>query len=371
MATVQPLPLDFDFETPELLKATITAARALSKLQGIAQTIPNQEILLSTLILQEAQESSAIENIITTQKDLLVSRGVAAEKLNPSVKEVRRYEDAVRLGFNLVKEEGLVLTRHIVKVQKLLKGDDAGLRRVPGTVLRNAKTGEIVHEPPQHIDEINTLMGNLEQYLNNASLQEIDPLIKMAVIHHQFETIHPFFDGNGRTGRILNVLYLIKEGLLDLPILYLSRFIVEHKGEYYRHLAEARLSEKGYQSYVLWMLEGVRITANFTVDVIERLRDLMKNYKQRLRALDAKVYSQDLLNNIFKYPYTKVAFVMEDLSVTRPTATRYLKVLVDAGLLEVEQIGRNKFYINSALLELLTRPVMSDNEVSIESVNRD
>ena len=370
MASIQPLPLEYDFETPELFKATIAAARALSKLQGIAQTIPNQEILLSTLILQEAQESSAIENIITTQKDLLVSRGLSVERLHPAVKEVRRYEDAVRLGFKLVKEEGLVLSRHIIRVQKLLKGDDAGLRRAPGTVLKNSRTGEIVHEPPQHIDDITNLLGNLEQYLNDASMQNVDPLIKMAIIHHQFETIHPFFDGNGRTGRILNVLYLIKEGLLDLPILYLSRYIVEQKGAYYKHLAEARLSEKGYQAYVLWMLHGVQITALYTVSVIERLRDLMKRYKQRLRELDPKVYSQDLLNNIFKYPYTKVSFVMNDLQVARPTATRYLKVLVGEGMLEVEQIGRNKFYINTELLDLLTRPVIADSEASVESVSR-
>ena len=362
------LPLKYDLETPTLMRATIAAARALSKLHGIAQTIPNQEILLSTLILQEAQESSAIENIITTQQDVLVSRGADVNRLNPAVKEVRRYEDAVRLGFRLVQQDGLLLTRHIVEIQRLLKGDQAGLRRVPGTVLKNSLTGEVVHTPPQHPDEIDALMSNLERFLNDADMQEADPLIKMAVAHHQFETIHPFFDGNGRTGRIINVLYLIKEGLLDLPILYLSRYIVERKGEYYEHLASARLSEEGYQAYVAWILEGVRLTSDYTVQVIEQLRDLMGTFKRRIRELDAKVYSQDLLNNVFKYPYTKVNFVRKDLNVSRPTATRYLNILVDGGLLVKQKIGRDNFYINVALLRLLTRPASAATVAQVESV---
>ncbi len=350
------------------MRATIAATRALSKLHGVAQTIPNQEILLSTLILQEAQESSAIENIITTQRDLLTSRGIGTERLDAAVKEVRRYEDAVRLGFDFIQEDELLLNRHILKIQELLKGDGAGFRKQPGTVLQNAATGEVVHEPPQHPDEVVALMSNLEQYINDNSLQDLDPLIKMAIIHHQFETIHPFYDGNGRTGRIINVLYLIKEKLLDLPVLYLSRYIVADKGAYYTHLAEARGSEEGYRKYVLWMLRGVRETATYTEGIIARLRALIAEYKSRIRKLDARMYSQDLLNNLFKYPYTKVAFVERDLQVSRPTAARYLKKLVSAGLLEVERIGRQDFYINFELVELLTRPVDVDDTESVESV---
>jgi Fic family protein len=228
-------------------------------------------------------------------------------------------------------------------------------------------TGAIVHTPPQHSQEIDELMSNLQKYLNDPDMHKVDPLIKMAVAHHQFETIHPFYDGNGRTGRIINVLYLIKEGLLDLPILYLSRYIVERKGAYYEHLASARLSEKGYQAYVAWILEGVRSTSDYTVDVIERLRGLMSKYKRQMREIDTKVYSQDLLNNIFKYPYTKVPFVMKDLNVSRPTASRYLSILVEGGLLRREKIGRDNFFINDELLTLLTRPIYADRVVPVES----
>lgn len=368
MPTVDPLPLRYDLDTPDILRATIAAARALSKLQGIAQSIPNQDILLSTLVLQEAQESSAIENIITTQRDLLVSRGIATERLDPAVKEVRRYEEAVRVGFDRIREHKLLLTRHIVEVQKVLKGDEAGLRRIPGTVLNNELTGEIVHEPPQHPNEIDALMANLERYVNAPEPLLKDPLIRMAVAHHQFETIHPFYDGIGRTGRIINVLYLVKEGLLDLPILYLSRYILSEKGSYYRHLAAARESEAGYRSYVLWMLRGVHQTADFTVGLIERLQQLMRDYKQRLRKLDSRMYSQDLLNNIFRYPYTKSAFLVRDLGISRPTATRYLKRLVEGGLLIDEKIGRERYYVNVELLGLLTRPAAAEDVPAVESI---
>ena len=270
---------------------------------------------------------------------------------NASAKEVSRYADALKQGFNLVRNQKIITQNHILTIQKILEQNDAGYRSVPGTALVNDKTGKTVYTPPQDKDTILRLMDNVVGFINDDSLSEVDPLTKMALLHFQFETIHPFYDGNGRTGRILNILYLVQQDLLDLPILYLSRFIIQRKGDYYRLLQEVR-DKENWEEWILYMLEGVEETAKQTIHIISQMRILMQEYKHRIRKDLPKIYSQDLLNNLFKHPYTKIEFVMEDLDVSRLTATRYLNLLVDAGLLQKQKVGKSNFYINEPLYNL-------------------
>ena len=233
-----------------------------------------------------------------------------------------------------------------------MKKNNAGFRKVPGTALKNSTTGEIIYTPPQDYDTILELMRNLEQFINDETLSDFDPLVKMAIIHYQFESIHPFYDGNGRTGRIVNVLYLVMNELLDLPVLYLSRYIILHKGDYYKLLQEVR--EIGnWENWVLYLLNGVEETAKETNVLIVKIRELIFEYKNLLRD-NYKFYSQDLLNNLFKHPYTKIEFVVNDLGVSRITASKYLTQLSKDGLLRREKLGTGNYYVNEKLIELLT-----------------
>ena len=248
-----PLPHSVDLETKAVLKQLSASHRALAELKGIASTIPNEQILISTLTIEEAKDSSIIENIVTTYDELFRAEDLGADKISEATKEVRSYATALRYGFDEVKAKKIITNKLIQKMQEILVMNNAGFRKQVGTVLKNAATQAVIYTPPQHPDEILDLMANLERYINDDDMQDIDPLIKMAIIHHQFESIHPFYDGNGRTGRIINVLYLVSKDLLDLPILYLSRYIVSTKNAYYRYLQEVR--EIGnWESYVLYML---------------------------------------------------------------------------------------------------------------------
>jgi Fic family protein len=345
------LPPQMDLETKAVLKKLALANRYLGELKGKVPTIPNENILINTLALQEAKDSSAIENIITTHDELYKSLLFENLFSNAAAKEVSRYADALKEGFQLVRKQKLITQKTILTIQKILEQNDAGYRRLPGTALINEATGKTVYTPPQDFDSINKLMGNLIDFINDEHMSELDPLIKMALLHFQFETIHPFYDGNGRTGRILNILYLVQQDLLDIPILYLSRFIIQRKGDYYRLLQEVR--DKGNcEEWVLYVLEGVEQTAKETIEVIGSIRSLMQDYKQRIRSDFGKIYSQDLLNNLFKHPYTKIEFVMDELDVSRLTARRYLGLLVDAGYLKKRKIGISNFYINEPLYQL-------------------
>lgn len=348
---VKPLPPDGDLETKAILKRLASAHRFLAELKGKAATIPNENILINTLALQEAKDSSAIENIITTHDELYKAQLFENLFSNASAKEVSRYAAALKEGFNLVRTHKIISTSHILTIQKTLEQNDAGFRRVPGTALINDATGETVYTPPQDFQTIADLMSNLVSFINDNLLSELDPLIKMALIHFQFETIHPFYDGNGRTGRILNILYLVQQELLDLPILYMSRFIINRKGDYYRFLQKVRDSGS-WEEWVLYMLEAVEETAKQTIEIISNIRILMQDYKHRIRKELPKIYSQDLLNNLFKHPYTKIEFVMQELGVTRLTATRYLNLLVISGFLKKQKIGVSNFYINEPLYQL-------------------
>ena len=346
------LPLSIDLETKPVLKKLAKAHQALAELKGITGIIPNQSILINTLSLQEAKDSSAIENIITTHDELYKSDVAAKQFASYEAKEVHSYAAALRNGYEKIKKNGLLLNTHILEIQHTLEGSRAGFRKLPGTVLKNDKTGEVVYSPPQQEKQILELMDNLEQFMNDDALSDVDPLTKMAIIHHQFESIHPFYDGNGRTGRIINILYLVKYGLLDTPVLYLSRYINQNKSEYYRLLQAVR-DQQVWEAWVLYMLEGVEQTAHQTVRLVQKMKDLMQHHKHKMREDLPKVYSQDLLNNLFRHPYTKIDFVMNEIQVTRITATKYLDGLVRIGLLSKHKMGRESYYMNDALFELL------------------
>jgi Fic family protein len=347
------LPLQIEFETKAVLKKLTAAHKQLAEFKGVIKSIPNQNILLETLTLREAKESAAIENIISTFAEVYQSSVYSNLFATPAAKEVHLYAEALKQGFALIQTSGLLTNNHILEIQSVIEQNNAGFRKLPGTKLLNDKTGEIVYMPPQDAIEIENLMVNLEAFINNDALMDIDPLIKMAIIHHQFETIHPFYDGNGRTGRIINILYLINKKLLDLPVLYLSRYIISRKNEYYKHLQEVRETGE-WESWILFILDGVESTAREGIILINGIQKAMQKYKQALKSKLPKLYSQDLLNNLFKYPYTKIEFIERDLVVSRSTAIRYLEELVKNEFLEKQKMGRESYYVNKPLYQLLS-----------------
>jgi len=338
------------FDSPIILKKLAESSRLLAELKGVAVSIPNQGILINTLGLQEAKDSSEIENIVTTH-DELFKNDLLPESVNSSTtKEVLRYRQALRVGFKQVSETDLLTNNHILLIQAELEQNNAGFRKLPGTSLKNLQ-GEVIYEPPQDPDEIIQLMNQLERFINDSALYEVDPLIKMALIHHQFESIHPFYEGNGRTGRIINVVYLVKERLLNTPVLYLSNYIARNKSEYYRLLQAVR-DEDAWEEWVAYMLDAVRDTSEQAIKKVNKIKEALYDYKHRIRD-KYKFYSQDLINNLFAHPYTKIEFVMRDLNVSRLTATKYLDVLADAGFLDKRKIGRINYYINTSLNQIL------------------
>ncbi len=347
------LPLSIDVESKTILKSLPSAHAALAELKGVASTIPNQIILVNTLGLQEAKDSSAIENIITTHDDLYKTELNFDSFKSLEAKEVQNYVSALKKGFELVKSKKLITSNIVIKIQEELERNNAGFRKLPGTSLKNSTTGEVVYTPPQNIDEIKRLMTNLENFINDKSMCDYDPLVKLAIIHFQFESIHPFYDGNGRTGRIINILYLILEGLQNLPILYLSNYIIHNKTDYYRCLQQVR-DDENWEEWILFIIRGIEITSRETINLIYQIRELMSEYKYKLRD-NYKFYSQDLLNNLFKHPYTKIEFIVNDLTVSRITAANYLNKLAEDGLLRKERIGTGNYYVNERLFELLAR----------------
>jgi Fic family protein len=346
------LPLQHDVESKAVLRKLALAHKALAELNGVAETIPNEVIVLNTLSLQEAKDSSAIENIITTHDELFSSDSIAHQFASTAAKEVYNYATALKEGFAIVRKKQLITCNQIIEIQSILEETKSGFRKLPGTALKNGETGETVYTPPQSHDEIVTLMSNLENFINDETLTDIDPLVKMAIIHHQFESIHPFYDGNGRTGRIINILYLVKEDLLHLPILYLSRYINQNKGNYYHLLQETRVTQN-WEPWLLFILEAVEQTSIQTTGIIRGIKKLMMEYKQKIRTELPKIYSQDLINNLFKHPYTKIEFLVQDLNISRQTASKYLEQLIELKLVTLHKIGKENFYINTALYEFL------------------
>jgi Fic family protein len=351
--SISQLPLSgIDIESKAVLRKLARAHQALAELKGVAATIPNESILINTLALQEAKDSSAIENIITTQDELFQSDAASKNFATVAAKEVHYYADALRHGFELVKAQGLLTNNHIIKIQSTLEDNNAGFRKLPGTALKNDATGETIYSPPQEPQEIIDLMANLENFINDNSICDWDSLTKMAVIHHQFESIHPFYDGNGRTGRIINILYLVKQDLLKIPVLYLSRYINQNKSDYYRLLQAVR-TDNAWEEWVLFILNGVETTSRQTIILIDDIRRLMLTTKQKMRTELPKIYSQDLLNTLFRHPYTKIEFVARELRIHRNTAVKYLEELVRVGLLSKHRLGKENYYINDVLFNLL------------------
>jgi Fic family protein len=349
------LPPPGELETPAVLREVAKAHRHLAELKGRAGSIPNQAILIDTLSLQEAKASSEIENIVTTQDELFQASLFLDGPGSPAAKEVASYRDALKRGFDSLHDNrGLLTNNAIIEMFRVLKGTQEEFRATPGTALKNEATGELVYVPPQDRDEIVVHMTALERFINDDAASELDPLVKMALIHHQFESIHPFSDGNGRIGRIINVLYLTRVGLLEIPVLYLSRYITANKADYYRLLQAVR-DDGEWEPWLLYMLRAVSETSQQTLALIEGVRLLMADYKRRLRADPTIRYSQDLLNNLFRHPYTRIEFLQADLDITRQTAAKYLDQLAGAGFVEKHQQGRNNYYINTPLIELFVR----------------
>jgi Fic family protein len=347
------LPLDVDLETKPVLRRLNLANRKLAELKGVAQTIPNESILINMLVLQEAKDSSEIEGIVTTHDKLFCANIELKDfTMDVSTKEAINYSKALNQGFQLIRKDRLLTIDRIKDVQHIvLQGNNTGFRSIVGTTLER-NDGTTSYVPPQNRQEIELYMDNLEKFINDENLSDIDPLIKMAVIHHQFESIHPFYDGNGRTGRIVNILYLVAQGLLDLPILYLSGYIIKNKLEYYN--LRKQVQESGeWEEWVIFILKGVEQTADKTIVLVKEISNLMQEYKQKIRLLLGKSYSHDLLNILFSHPYTKISFVQSKLRVSRITASRYLEKITKAELLQKVKRGRNNYYVNVPLFRLL------------------
>ncbi|MFP4332186.1 MAG: Fic family protein [Campylobacterales bacterium] len=348
---ILPLPLTHQVETPKVLKKAISANRALANLNGVAHIIPNSAILINSLVLQEAKDSSEIENIITTH-DELYRANLDIESVTNEAKEVQNYKEALLRGFELVKQNRLLLKKHIIEIQGILEKNDAGVRKQAGTNLKNTLTGEIIYTPPQDHEEIQELLTNLENYINEPN--ELDPLVNMAIIHHQFESIHPFCDGNGRTGRIINILYLILKDMLDIPVLYLSRYIITHKADYYRLLQEVRTKDK-WEEWILYVLDGVEQTSIETIELINSINELMIKTQDKISSQLPKIYSKDLVEILFMHPYTKIEFLVEKMGLHRHTSSTYLNELEKIGILKPVKIGRSKYFINLELFDMLRK----------------
>ena len=347
------LPPKADVETKPVLKKALRAGRALAELKGLGETIPNQSILINSIVLQEAKASSEIENVITTNDALFRAFTARTSKIDPATKEVLQYREALWEGYQELKQRQVLSTNLFVRVVCTIKKNEAGIRRVPGTAIVNAATGQIIYTPPEGEAVIRDKLKNLEEYIHSEDI--IDPLIKMAIIHYQFEAIHPFLDGNGRTGRIISILFLVFRELLDLPVLYLSKYIIEHKNDYYRLLREVT-EESLWEPWILYMLDAVEQTALFTRKRILAIRDLMTETLELAKEkLPRRVYSKELIELIFRQPYTKAQFLVGAGIAERKTAADYLKQLEKIGILKAQKMGREMLYLNTKLYELLSQ----------------
>lgn len=345
------LPFNYNFNDIDVLKALNKANLKLGQLNGTISLLPNPFVLFNAITLGEAKESSEIENIVTTFDELF--KVMCLQKKDVASKEVLNYRQAILTGYRLLKERDSISVNQIIDIHRIVEPSTGDIRRLPGTVIKNTKTGDIIHTPPQSKDEIEHYLSNLEKYINYPDMEDIDPILKMAIIHFQFESIHPFYDGNGRTGRILNILYLTLSKRIDLPILYLSKYINKNRARYYECLKSVQLDIENLKPYLLFMIDGVCEMSEFTLNFIHSFIKTMNDAGNLIREMAPKIYSQDLVEHIFYDFYTKNDRICERLGVTRNTAGKYLHELVDAGVLIEEKIGQCKIYKNAFLYDLI------------------
>jgi Fic family protein len=346
------LPPQIDLETPKILKEAIQASRALGELNGKVQLLPNQAILIQSIGLQEAKSSSEIENIVTTNDQLYLAFAETNTKIDSQTKEVLFYKDALWHGYQaLTQEKRLLTTPLFEELAQIVTNNTEGVRKLTGTRLQNPQSKEIIYTPPEGETTIRNKLSNLEKFIHNND--DLDPLIKMAVIHYQFEAIHPFSDGNGRVGRILNILFLIQQGLLNLPILYLSRYIIGNKKDYYQGLLNVT-SQNAWESWIIFILRGITETALQTEQCIHKIQFLMQKTIKLIKSELPKIYSKELVEVIFRQPYCKIRFLEEENIARRQTASLYLKELERIGILKGVKIGKEIYYIHKALYTILT-----------------
>ncbi|MCR3906235.1 MAG: Fic family protein [Tenericutes bacterium] len=344
------LPFAVDLNKIEILKQLNTANRDVGELKGILKLLPNPRIILSLINISESKDSSAIENIITSY-DEIFKEIVSKVSIDGKPKEVIKYKHAIDYGFDYIKDKGYISTNGLVEIQGLIEPNKGGIRKLPGTVIINDKTNQIVHTPPQSESEIRDLMFNLEVFINEN--EDYDPLIQMALIHFQFESIHPFYDGNGRTGRILNVLYLVLKDKIQEPVLYLSKYIIEHKDEYYNLLKKCNDDIMHIEEFIMYILKGISQTAKYTVDLILRINQAIKLTKSEMKKRLPEIYSHEIVEHLFSFMYTKNEFFRDDLKIARATATKYLKSLEKEGFIVSEKVGKEVIYKNVQLFNLV------------------
>lgn len=349
MKKLKLLPFDIDLNRIDILKQLNEANNSIGELKGVMNLLPNPGVILSLLAIGESRDSSAIENIITTYEDIYREM-VTKKNISKEAKEVNNYKKAMDLGFKELKQKGFISTNMLVQIQKIIEPSKGDIRKIPGTVIMNANTGEVVHNPPQNEEEIRQLLHNLEIYVNEYN--EYDPLIQLALIHFQFESIHPFYDGNGRTGRILNILYLVLQKKINQPILYLSKYIIEHKQEYYELLRLCNADISNLPKFVLFILKGINETSQYTINLVMHINKLIQMTKAEMNTRLREIYSEEIVIHLFSYLYTKNEFFRESLNISRPTATKYLKLLVQEGFLISERIGKEVVYKNVQLINI-------------------
>lgn len=345
------LPPKADLETRAVLKKAVSAHRALAELKGLGRTIPNQDILINSLTLLESKDSSGIENIVTTSDSLFKAFAADTVNTDTSTKEVLRYREALWSGYKALKDKPFLTTNLFISLVQQIKKNSSGIRNTPGTVLTSAADGAVVYSPPEGEIVIRDKLKNLEDFIH--AEDDLDILVKLAVMHYQFEAIHPFSDGNGRTGRIINILYLVLKGLLDAPVLYLSREILRRRNEYYR-LLRGVTGQGDWEPWILYMLEAVEATADFTRRKMETIRTLMDETAAKAKKeLPARVYSKELIELLFRQPYCKIAFLVEEGIASRNIASDYLSHLEKIGIVKKEILGRERLYLNVGLYDIL------------------
>lgn len=345
------LPTEINLNTIKILKHLSQASFKLGELNGIVKLLPNPNILLNAILLGESKFSSEIENILTTYDDLY--KEMISSHSSQSAKEVLRYRDAINVGVRMINERSILTINDIVAVHHIVEPDKGNIRKLPGTIIKNSKTNEVVYTPPQSEVEIRDFLQNFESYLNTSV--DYDPIVNMAILHYQFEAIHPFYDGNGRVGRIINILYLMLNKKINQPIIYLSKYINENRDEYYKLLNLVQEDDKNLEDFVVYMLKAVDEMSVFTIDFIEQLTSEIERVKSEIKQMLPSIYTSELIDALFYDFYTKNELLRARLGISRNTASSYLKKLVKVGLLSETKVGKEVIYKNNSLYQLIEK----------------